>query len=144
MWREGSTYLRNSVWPGKEMEFLNRSNANKQRTWWVGVICGNLNYLRCIIYYRHELSDVCVNSAVSKSFSFKTKFVDHGRGSGLIMLWGRRKANSSLNLIKCYNNHYLLSFKSVLSNMVATRHPGSLSTGNVVLVPQRNWILNFT
>lgn len=77
----------------EEREFLNRSNANKQRTWRAGIICGNLNYLCCAVYYGHELLlYVCTSSAVSTSFPIKIEFVDHGIGSGLIMPVRKKKS----------------------------------------------------
>lgn len=51
----------------KEMEFMNKSNANKQNlvSWdymW------KFKLSSCRVYYERELLHVCVNSAVSKSF----------------------------------------------------------------------------
>lgn len=75
-----------------EMKFLNKSNTNKQRTWPFETICGNLNYLCCIVYYVHELLYVCINSVMSKSFPIKIEFVDHGIKSGLIMSVRKKKS----------------------------------------------------
>lgn len=85
----------------KEMEFMNKSNANKQdlMSWgymWKFKLSG------CIVYYEHELLHVCINSAVSKSFPIEIEFVDHETKSGVITSVRRRKTNSSLDLIK-YN-----------------------------------------
>lgn len=123
VWRVGSTYIRNSVQCrkvlGRRWNFW-RQAIQINRTWSVESICGNLNYLCCIVYCEHELLHVCVNSAVPKSFPIKIEFVDHGIRSGLIMSVRKKKSEQLTQFNEIwYSNHYILSSRPALSSMVA-------------------------
>lgn len=75
----------------KEMELMNKSNANKQNLVSLDHMW-KFKLASCIVYYEHELLHVCVTSAVSKSFPLKIEFVDHEIRSGLIMSMRKKKS----------------------------------------------------